>query len=114
VRRRRAGIDRASVGSIASFALAVCASAALLVVPTSGAGYEEVVTVNGREGVHTSSHSSETLLQQGPLGYDLALLIVPIVVTVLPVLLRRYRWVIDVRGGALAILVFIVPLGTRT
>ena len=96
--------------SIASLALAVCGAAALLIVPTSTTGSETVV-VGGREVSHVTNDSSETLLQAGPLGYALLLLLVPIALTALPLLLRRHWWVDHVRGLALLLLVFILPAG---
>ena len=85
---------------------------ALLLVPTSGAAYEQSVLVNSREISHTSSSSSETFLQQ--VSLDAALVLVPIALTVLPLLLRHPPWVIHVRGIALIGLVLILPAGYFT
>lgn len=101
--------------SITSLALAVCASAALLVLPIYPSGYSQTTQVSGHDTKTTSEVSNyETLLQDGDTLVVLAMLLVPIVITAVPVLLRRHPRATASRVIAFGLLLLVLPNGYFT
>ena len=106
--------ERGAGWSIASFVLAVCATGILLVAPIYQSGSEEAVQVGGHPASHTRHFHNETLLQGGNSGSGLVLLLIPLVLTAIPVLLRHQPRVHAVRTIAFVGMLFVLPFGYFT
>ncbi len=106
--------ERGTGWSIASLVLAVCATGILLVAPIYQSGSEEAVQVVGHPASHTRYFHNETAVQGNDPGSALVLLLVPLVLTAIPVLLRHQPRVRAVRTIAFVGMLFVLPFGYFT
>lgn len=111
---RIAGDRSANRWSVVALALALCASAALLVLPIYTQGHESSRTDAAGHITRSSASSSETLLHARGFGWIAILLAVPIVITAAPVPLKRHPRIRALRTVAAFMILPILPVGYFT